>query len=355
MPDLITEVLKIEELASARQVVARAAAAIQVGQLVAFPTETVYGLGANALDAAAVRRIFAAKGRPAENPIIVHIAEASELGQVAVEVPPIALTLAERFWPGPLTLVLRKRPGVPDVVTGGGPTVAVRVPAHPVAQALLRAAKLPIAAPSANASNCLSATRAEHVLKSLGGRIELILDGGPTQGGLESTVLDVTTMPPRLLRPGLIAPGEIESVIGKITLSVPSTADEELPEGADQRDRQGTQPASAPLRSPGMLSRHYAPRVPLECIRPEDTDRIEVLRRERRRIGWLAHGSTPADICGLFIIEMPLDAKAYAAELYAALHTLESAGVERIVVTLPPDGEAWLAIRDRLQRASAPA
>jgi L-threonylcarbamoyladenylate synthase len=353
--ELITEVLKIQELASAPQIIARAAAAIQAGQLVAFPTETVYGLGANALDAAAVRRIFAAKGRPAENPVIVHIAEASALAQVAVEVPPIALELAERFWPGPLTLVLRKRPEVPDIVTAGGPTVAVRVPAHPVAQALLRAAQLPIAAPSANASNCLSATRAEHVLKSLGGRIEFILDGGPTQGGLESTVLDVTTTPPRLLRPGLIAPGEIESVIGKITLSASRTTDEQLPGGADQHERQGTQPANVPPRSPGMLSRHYAPRVPLECIGLEDTDRIEALRREHRRIGWLAYGSTPSETCGLFIIEMPREAKAYAAELYAALHTLETAGVERIVVTLPPAGEAWLAIQDRLQRASAPA
>ena len=172
------------------------------GGLVAFPTETVYGLGANALDAEAVRHIFAAKGRPATNPVIVHVAEIARVREVVADWPPLAERLAGRFWPGPLTLVLPRHPALPALVTAGGPTVAVRVPLHPVALALLRAAVVPVAAPSANRSTRLSPTRAEHVLAGLAGRIDLLLDGGPASGGLESTVLDVTTVPPRLLRRG---------------------------------------------------------------------------------------------------------------------------------------------------------
>ena len=191
------------------------------GGLAAFPTETVYGLGANALDAAAVARIFAAKGRPANNPLIVHLADAAQVREIAADWPESASRLAERFWPGPLTLVLPRRDIVPDIVTARGPTVAVRVPAHPVAQALLRAAALPLAAPSANRSTELSPTRAEHVLRGLEGRIDLLLDGGPTAGGIESTVLDVTIMPPRLLRPGLIGVAQLEAVIGPLMRVLP--------------------------------------------------------------------------------------------------------------------------------------
>ncbi len=328
---------------------ARAAAVLRSGGLVAFPTETVYGLGANALDAAATSQIFVAKGRPSHNPLIVHLADATEIDQVAACWPEAAARLAARFWPGPLTLVVQKRPAVPDVVTAGGPTVAVRIPAHPVAQALLKAARIPIAAPSANASNHISATRAEHVLKGLGGRIPLILDGGPTAGGLESTVLDVTCNPPRLLRPGLVSPSEIEAVVGKIAVGPASTC-EQIPLAPESEDA-----AKAVVRSPGMLARHYAPSVPLECVPAEDLSRLEALRREHRRIGWLSFGPAPSGSCGLSIIEMPTQPDGYAAHLYAALHSLESAGVERIVVSLPPDAEPWLAVRDRLQRASVPA
>src|SRR5437660_12869477 len=173
--------------------IAEAAAVLRRGGLVAFPTETVYGLGGNALDPAAVARIFAAKGRPATNPVIVHVADAAGVPLVAAAWPDPAARLAARFWPGPLTLVLPRRPEVPDVVTAAGPTVAVRVPAHPVARALLRAAGVPVAAPSANRSSELSPTTAEHVLRGLGGRIDLILDAGPCPGGIESTVLDLTS------------------------------------------------------------------------------------------------------------------------------------------------------------------
>lgn len=342
------KVVVVDPLRPDPDAIALAAGIIKAGGLVAFPTETVYGLGANALDAAAVARIFAAKGRPAINPLIVHIADDKEIGSVAAEWPPLASKLATRFWPGPLTLVVRKHPRVPDVVTAGGPTVAIRLPAHPVALALIRASQTPLAAPSANASTQISATRAEHVLRGLGDRIDLLLDGGPTSGGLESTVLDLTVAPPRLLRPGLVSPAEIEAEIGPIA-GMERFAPGEAPSKEEE--------LAEPLRSPGMLARHYAPRVPLECV-PEGDDRVlvEQLCRDARRIGWLALGAVDSGTTsGALIIEMPSAPEAYAARLYAALHTLEAAQVERIIVTLPPAGDAWLAIRDRLSRASVPA
>src|SRR4051794_29437194 len=241
-----TPVLLIDPNAIDAGPIAQAADVLRRGGLVAFPTETVYGLGANALDAEAVRRIFEAKGRPANNPIIIHVADVEQARQLVAGWPSEAERLAARFWPGPLTLVLPRRDVVPDLVTAGGSTVAIRVPAHPVALALIRAAGMPIAAPSANRSTQLSPTRAEHVLHTMRGRIDLVLDPGPTSGGLESTVLDLTTSPPRLLRPGLVTRSEVEAIIGPIVLS--STA----PLGA------------VSLPSPGMLPRHYAPRTPLE-------------------------------------------------------------------------------------------
>jgi L-threonylcarbamoyladenylate synthase len=341
-----TQVITVDPLVPSPSAIDQAAAVLKAGGLVSFPTETVYGLGADALNPDAVGRIFAAKGRPAENPVIVHVADLADVPRVAAEWPSVAAELAARFWPGPLSFVVFKHPSVPGIVTAGGPTVAVRAPAHPVARALIRAAGTPIAAPSANASTHLSATRAEHVLRGLDGRIDLLLDGGPTAGGLESTVLDVTVSPPRLLRPGLVTPSEIEAVIGRI-------------DGAEARNSadapRDANPA-APLRSPGLLARHYAPRVPLECVPVEDNERIRRLCREHRRIGWLAFGRSGfEEASGMFVIEMPREAGAYAAQLYAALHTLEAAEVERIVVTLPPEGDGWLAIRDRLSRASVPA
>src|SRR5690242_6187855 len=262
------EVLRVDAAA-----LARAAAVLRGGGLVAFPTETVYGLGANALDPAAVARIFAAKGRPATNPLIVHVAEAAEAVRVAAAWPEAAARLAERFWPGPLTLVLPRRDTVPDAVTAGGPTVAVRVPAHPVARALIRAAGVPVAAPSANRSTQVSPTRAAHVLTGLDGRIDLLLDGGPTAGGLESTVLAVTASPPRLLRRGLVRPGEIEAVVGALARSGPVAA-----------------ATGQVLPSPGMLGRHYAPRAVLQCVEGSGRDRVRDLQGTGLRVGWLALG-----------------------------------------------------------------
>lgn len=328
-----TEILRTDPKCPDPAVIARAAALIRAGSLVAFPTETVYGLGANAFDAAAVTGIFSAKGRPATNPVIVHIADVAAVLSVAAEWPDRAARLAKHFWPGPLTLVLPRSPAVPDVVTAGGPTVAVRVPAHPVARALLEATGLPVAAPSANRSNQLSPTTAGHVWNDLNGRVPLILDGGPTTGGLESTVLDVTAEPARLLRPGLVSPVQLEAVIGPIV-------------------REGIVAASGPLASPGMLLRHYAPRTPLECI-AGGAERVAALTARGVRVGWLAFGTAEkSDASSLRV--MPTEPAAYATQLYAALHEMDAADVDRIVVSLPPDGDEWLMIHDRLRRAATP-
>ena len=309
-----------------------AAEVIRGGGLVAFPTETVYGLGANALSPAAVRTVFAAKGRPPGNPLIVHVADDRMLREVVGVWPDRARRLAERFWPGPLTLVLPKSAVLPAEVTGGGPTVAVRMPAHPVALALIRAAGVPLAAPSANRSSELSPTRAEHVKASLDGRIDLILDGGPTPNGLESTVLDLTTNPPMLLRPGPVAVAELEAVVGPLA-------------------RRNADEALGHLPSPGLLPRHYAPRTPLELF----VRRVDLEERARQLIESglkvacvvLGDGDSPTRT-----ISMPAAATGYAARLYDVLHDLDARPFDRILVELPPDTPEWLAVRDRLTRAA---
>lgn len=336
MPDRTTPVVRVDPQAPDDRALLEAAGVIRAGGLVAFPTETVYGLGANALDPVAVGRIFAAKGRPATNPLIVHVSEMPMLHTVAASWPAAAAALAARFWPGPLTLVLPKTPVVPDEVTGGGPTVAVRMPAHPVARGLIRAAGVPLAAPSANQSSDISPTRAEHVATGLDGRIDLILDGGPTINGIESTVLSLTGARPVLLRPGPIQMGELEQVVGQV-------------------DRPPARSAGGPLPSPGMLGRHYAPRTPVEGF----TDRTAMDSRARELT---AAGGTVA--CMVFgaatgqpglVVEMATDAPGYAARLYDVLHDLDRRGLTRILVELPPDTDPWFAVRDRLRRAATPA
>lgn len=331
-----TEVLKVDPRAPDEGVLARAAAVLRGGGLVAFPTETVYGLGALALDEQAVARIFAAKGRPADNPVIVHVADVGAARGLAAVWPAAADTLAQAFWPGPLTLVVERSPLVPAIVTAGGATVALRCPAHPVALALLRAVGAPIAAPSANRSTQLSPTTAAHVLKQLAGRVPLVLDGGPADGGLESTVVDVSVEPPRLLRPGLIGVPALELALGRPL--------------AESAERPAIQ---APARSPGQMAIHYAPVVPLELANGA-ARRVAELLEQGRRVGWLSLGETgPAGRDSLNRIDLPRDAAAYAAELYAALHRLEDAGVERIVVSRPPSSAEWQAVHDRLNRAAA--
>ncbi|HEY2883491.1 MAG TPA: L-threonylcarbamoyladenylate synthase [Pirellulales bacterium] len=334
-----------------------AAEVLRRGGLVAFPTETVYGLGANALDATAVAGIFAAKGRPANNPIIVHVPDVDTARTLVSDWPEKAEQLAAKFWPGSLSLVLPKRADIPDIVTAGGPTVGIRVPNHPVALALLKSAQLPIAAPSANRSNQVSPTTAEHVLSGLAGRIDLLLDAGATLGGLESTVLDLTTDPPRLLRPGLVTVDQLQAVIGTIEVAEHRSQIDRVRAGKDQNV-----PTAETLRSPGMLARHYAPRAKLICIRADDDPDFAAIGSGRESIGWLRLGGERQSADKVLpwlsvnvqskVIEMPAEAAQYSARLYAALHELDQAGVALIVVDLPPNGEEWRAVHDRLRRAS---
>lgn len=333
-----TEILNVDPQSPGVEAIARAAAILRSGGIVAFPTETVYGLGANALNAAAVAKIFEAKRRPPQNPVIVHVNDEAAARELVTAWPDNAARLAARFWPGPLSLVLPRRAIVPDIVTAGGPTVAVRVPSHAVARALIAASGVPLAAPSANQSSRISATTADHVRRTLDGRIDMILDGGPTSGGLESTVLDLSSDPPRLLRPGLVSLAQIEQALGE-SIAVGS---------ANEAKEQA-------LPSPGMLSRHYAPSVPLECIAENSRGQIEALARSGMSIGWLPLGEPPSDLPANVIVRpMPRDPVEYSALLFATLYALEDANVERIIAELPPDTPEWLAVRDRLRRASAP-
>jgi L-threonylcarbamoyladenylate synthase len=305
---------------------------LRSGHLVAFPTETVYGLGANALDPAAVAEIFAAKGRPPGNPLIVHAPDIAAARMLVADWPSAAQQLAERFWPGPLTLVLPRQAIVPDAVTAGGTTVAVRVPAHPVALALLRACRLPLAAPSANLSTRLSPTRAEHVLDGLADRIDLLLDAGQTSGGIESTVLDLTVQPPRLLRPGLIALADLEAAVGRVTSAGPTDAEQ-------------------PARSPGLHAKHYAPQTPLELVAGDGRCRVEELTRQGLRVAWVASETRAATHSAAALVSMPADPAGYAVQLYAVLHKIDGQRLDRIVVELPPATDAWMAVHDRLRRA----
>lgn len=333
-PDRPTRVLPIDPEHPDARTIALASEVIRRGGMVAFPTETVYGLGANALDEESVRGIFTAKGRPEQNPLIVHIAGRSMILQVVKQWPPAAERLAEKFWPGPLTLVVNMSDAIPLVVTGGGPTVGVRWPTHPVAEALIRGAGVPLAAPSANRSAEVSPTRAEHVVKSLGGRIDLILDGGPTRNGIESTVLNLTCDPPVLLRPGPVSISDLEHVIGPVS-------------------RRSGPPRSGALPSPGLLPRHYAPRTPIRLIssRDEVFERTKMAIADGERVGVMAFG----EVEGLpgECVAMPVDPGGYAATLYAALHDLDARGLDRILIESPPDTDEWLAVRDRLGRAAS--
>jgi L-threonylcarbamoyladenylate synthase len=314
------------------RVIAIAAGLLREGRLVAFPTETVYGLGANALDPAAVEGIYRAKGRPAYNPLIVHVADAAYARDVVAEWTKVAEALASHFWPGPLTVVLPKRSNVPDNVTAGLPNVAVRVPSHPVAHALLRAAALPIAAPSANKSTEVSPTTGAHVAKSLGNAVDLILDAGPTTVGIESTVVDLSTPIPTLLRPGTISLRQLEDVVGEV--------------------RVATAIAGATARpSPGMMDKHYAPHATV--IVADSADVAPAIAREQQgggRIGAIvfdADGSA-AD----HAIRLPNDPRGYAARIYDALHTLDDAACDTIVIERVPGDDPWRGVADRIRRAA---
>jgi len=337
-----TIVLTVDPLRPQPDVVRQAADVLLRGGLVVFPTETVYGLGADASSEAAVRGIFAAKGRPSNNPVIVHVNDAAAARRLCTAWPDAAEKLAERLWPGPLTMVLPKAGHVPDVVTAGGPTVAVRVPDHPIARALIEASGLPLAAPSANLSTRVSAVRAEHVLRSLDGRVDMVLDGGPTSGGLESTVVDLSGPTPRLLRPGLVSATTLSEILGVEVI------------GRDIQAEAG----DAALPSPGLLKKHYSPTVPV-LLANDEADAMQLLQGFDRggdssaTVGWITHDATAAVPRGVVAYMLPNEPAGYAARLYDVLHELEARGVAAIIVRRPPSDPAWAAIADRLQRAAA--
>lgn len=324
----------------------RAAAVIRRGGLVAFPTETVYGLGAHALDADAVSRIFDAKGRPAGDPVIVHVTGPDALAGVVGAVPVAARALMARFWPGPLTLILERGPAVPLRVTAGGPTVAVRVPAHPVAIALLRAAGVPIAAPSANRFSRPSPTTADDVAEDLGDRIDMILDGGPTTHGVESTVVDCTSSVPLVLRPGAITLEALREVNPDITLRTRVVAD-----------------TDTVLTAPGTLLKHYAPRAEVRLWTGAPPTLMDAVRediaqelRAGRRVGALLLDEDLQAINEASVVKASLGSGAHreeaAARLFAALRALDRHGVDVIITRdLGRDG-LGLTIWDRLYRAA---
>jgi L-threonylcarbamoyladenylate synthase len=329
-------VVQVEPTSPDPAAIEGAARILRRGGVVAFPTETVYGLGAHALDPAAVRRIFEAKGRPAYNPLIVHVADAAAAAAVTAGWPRLAERAAQAFWPGPLTLVLPKHDSVPDIVTAGLPTVAVRVPSHPVALALLRAAGVPIAAPSANRFTRVSPTTAEHVARGLGDRVDLILDGGATPYGIESTVLDFSGDQPRVLRPGVIDTEELERVLGPVAAAQPPLA------------------AGQARPSPGMLERHYSPDAEVVVFSDPAValDRAALARRQGLRTGALLMHPLGAALDE--VIAMPGDAHGYARLLYASLHTLDDARCGLILIEQVPDSPSWAGVRDRLRRAAPP-
>lgn len=306
--------------------VSHAARLLREGGLVAFGTETVYGLGANALDARAVARVFEAKNRPHFDPLIVHVAERERVDEVATLFPAAAEYLAQAFWPGPLTLVVAKRPEVPDLVTAGRSTVGVRVPAPEVTRRLLAGAGVPVAAPSANPFGRISPTTAAHVAEQLGDAVDYILDCGPCRVGIESTVVDVSDGPPVLLRPGGVTLEDLERVVGRV--------------------RSATTTDDGPQRAPGMLSRHYSPRTSLVIRESPD----EGSGRE----GLLTLGPAAASGFGAVEVLSPsADLAEAAANFFAALRRLDAAGLERIVAVPFPEVGLGRALNDRLRRAAA--
>lgn len=304
----------------------------------AFPTETVYGLGANAGNPAAVAKIFAVKGRPLDHPLIVHLADAQQMKRWARDIPSVAWRLAERFWPGPLTLILKRAPDVLDEVTGGQDTIGLRVPAHPIAHALLAAFGGGVAAPSANRFGRISPTQAEHVRQELGDAVDLILDGGDCEVGIESTIVDISSETPRILRLGSILPAQLTSMLHALLPVIQSgRADKKLP------------------RVSGMLKSHYAPLTPLEIVKaPELPAKIQRTLAEGKKISVLARSSLfyEADK-NLFFLAMPEDPALYAHELYAALRKADAQKGAIILVEAVPVEENWLAIGDRLKKAAA--
>lgn len=330
-------ILSTETPALFRVAVTRAADALRAGDVVALPTETVYGLAANALDAAAVEKIYAIKGRPAHNPIIVHVADWALARSCVAAWPAAADRLARAFWPGPLTLVLPRSPQIPDIVTAGGDTVGVRWPAHPFMQAVIRECGFPLAAPSANRSNEISPTNASHVQRSLGGALKLIVDGGQSTVGIESAVVDLSGAGVRVLRPGMIHEESLAAAVGETV---------------------GPAAAGNRLRSPGLLPRHYSPRARVVVLGWQTE--ADLLRQagaagiDCSRAFVMAHHCLPGPGSWAGVNVIPHDAEAYARALYAEWHRCDEAGAAWIVMEAVPAAPEWQGIADRLRRAAAP-
>ncbi|RIX44043.1 MAG: threonylcarbamoyl-AMP synthase [Rhodocyclales bacterium GT-UBC] len=319
----------------------RAVELLRAGELVALPTETVYGLGADAANPAAVAKIFAAKGRPADHPLIVHLAGHDAVEHWAEQVPAVAWELMETFWPGPLTLILKKQAWVPDAVTGGQDTVGLRVPGHPVALELLRrfaaasGAHAGIAAPSANRFGRISPTTAAHVAEELGDGVPLILDGGACAVGIESTIVDCSRAEPVVLRPGHIAPSHLEAVLGRIP---------------------AIETAHGAPRVSGSLEAHYAPQTPMRLVASERLlDFLNAQRHKGDRCAVIGHSQPPQAGMPHLWRMLPADPVGYAHDLYGALRDMDHAGVALIAVEALPEGAAWAAVADRLRRAVAGA
>jgi L-threonylcarbamoyladenylate synthase len=333
------EILSTHTPALFQKAVRRAAERLRAGEVVALPTETVYGLAANALDENAVAKIFQIKGRPANNPIIVHVAS-NKMAKACVRVwPELAEKFSKAFWPGPLTLVLPRAEKIPDNVTAAGATVGIRWPSHPFMQAVIRECGFPLAAPSANLSNQISPTNAEHVGAQLGEKISLIVDGGQSQVGIESTVLDLSVSPPHILRPGMIHAESLAAVCGEVTSDEWQVTSKET------------------LRSPGLLAKHYSPKAKLVILNwSDDVDlrsQLSTFNVEPATIHVIAHTKIPAGEIFADVSVMPHDAEAFARALYAELHRCDAAGAKWIVVETPPDLPEWSGIADRLRRAAA--
>ena len=331
-----TITLKTDTADRFAEAVAQAAAALRHGSVVALPTETVYGLAANALNESCVAKIFEAKDRPSENPIIVHVADETMARDCVAEWPAAAAALAKAFWPGPLTLVLLKAEVIPDNVTAGGETVGVRWPRHPLMQEVIRACRFPLAAPSANVSNQVSPTTADHVAAQLAGRIPLIIDGGAAEVGIESTVVEVAGEAVRVLRPGMISAEAIAAALPEA--KVPGLGEED-----------------GPLKSPGQMPRHYAPNARLLIMTWKDEEDLEsqiaYSRTPHDRVCVIAHTSIVGGTRFGRVSVLPHDPEAYACVLYGELHRCDADGAEVIVVEAVPDDPDWQGIADRLARA----
>jgi L-threonylcarbamoyladenylate synthase len=333
---MAAEILNTDTPERFQRAVELASEMLRTGEVVALPTETVYGLAANALDPAAVAKIFQIKGRPSHNPVIVHVADWEMVRRCVAAWPAMAERLARAFWPGPLTLVLPRASIIPDIVTAGGETVGVRWPSHPFMQAVIRRCGFPLAAPSANPSNEVSPTDAEHVRRSLGGRLSLVVDGGPAAVGIESTVVDLSAGDPQILRPGMIHEESLAAALGQDV---------------------GHGGSAGRLRSPGLLPRHYSPRAKIVVRTWSSGEELERMAAaagiEPQAAVVIAHSCIPGPGGWAGVHVIPHDAEAYARALYAEWHRCDAGGVRWIVMEAVPESPEWAGIADRLRRASA--